>query len=182
MIARLGPLLSLVLLALPTVTRAEPAGGIDFSGPVDIGDRRLFLTCKGKGSPTVILVSGYRNNAEIWTTPPEPGLTPVFLAVAKYARVCAYDRPWTILDAQHLSRSDPVPMPRTADAVVFELHFLLEAAKLPHPYVLDAHSLGGLFARLYAATYPGEVVGLVLVDAWAERLPKLMAPRNGTLT
>jgi pimeloyl-ACP methyl ester carboxylesterase len=135
---------------------------------------KLHLECEGEGAPTVILVSGYRNNAEVWTTPAEPGVAPVFQAVAKFTRVCAYDRPGTILDADHLSRSDKVPMPRTADAVVAELHALLEAAKLEPPYVLVAHSLGGLFARLYAATYPGEVAGLLLVDAWPETLPALL--------
>jgi pimeloyl-ACP methyl ester carboxylesterase len=154
---------------LPVWAKAEPlpASGA-FSGQVEIGDRKLYLTCKGTGTPTVILVSGYRNNAEIWTTPPTSGVTAVFEAVAKFTRVCAYDRPGTILDATHLSRSDTVPMPRSAEAVVFELHDLATAAKLEGPYVLVAHSLGGLFARLYAAIYPGEVAGLVLVDSWYE--------------
>ena len=49
--------------------------------------------------------------------------------------------------------------------VVEELHALLQAAEVPGPYLLAGHSLGGFFARLYAATYPDEVVGLVLVDA-----------------
>jgi len=40
------------------------------------------------------------------------------------------------------------------------------------------HSLGGLFVRLYAATYPDEVVGLVLVDAWSERLKTLLTPEQ----
>ena len=122
--------------------------------------------------------SGYRNKAEIWTTPPASGVTAVFEAVAKFTRVCAYDRPGTILDASHLSRSDKVPMPRTADAVVDELHALLEAASLEPPYVLVAHSLGGLFARLYAAIYPGEVAGLVLVDSWYEGLPAVLGPEQ----
>jgi pimeloyl-ACP methyl ester carboxylesterase len=160
---------------LPVWAKAEPppARGA-FSGQVDIGGRKLHLECEGEGAPTVILVSAYRNNAEVWTTPAEPGVARVFQAVANFTRVCAYDRPGTILDADHLSRSASVPMPRTADAVVFELHALLEAATLGPPYVLVAHSLGGLFARLYAATYPGEVAGLVLVDAWPETLPALL--------
>jgi pimeloyl-ACP methyl ester carboxylesterase len=169
--------LGLALLALSVWAKAEPlpASGT-FSGQVDIGGRKLYLECEGEGAgaPTVILVSGYRNNAEVWTTPPEPGVAPVFQAVASFARVCAYDRPGTILDVSHLSRSDPVAMPRTADEVVAELHALLEAARLDPPYVLVAHSLGGLFARLYAALYPGEVAGLVLVDAWPETLPALL--------
>ena len=67
-------------------------------------------------------------------------------------------------------------MPRTAEEGVHEPHDLLDAAKIERPYVLVAHSLGGLFARLYASTYPGNVAGLVLVDAWHEAMPKLLGP------
>ena len=59
-----------------------------------------------------------------------------------------------------------------------ELHALLQAAEIPGPYVLAGHSLGGLFARLYASTYPDEVVGLVLVDAYSERLESVMSPEQ----
>jgi pimeloyl-ACP methyl ester carboxylesterase len=69
-------------------------------------------------------------------------------------------------------------MPRTADAIVEELHALLTAADVPGPYVLVAHSLGGAFARLYASTYPGDIAGLVLVDAWQEDLPELLGPEQ----
>ena len=148
----------------------------DFNGGVDVGGRKIHLECKGAGAPSVILISGYRNNAEIWTVEPAPGLTPVFAAVAQFTRVCAYDRPGTVLDADHLSRSDPVPMPRSADAIVAELHALLDAAGTKGPYVLAAHSLGGLFARLYAATYPEDVAGMVLVDAWQEDLDAILGP------
>jgi pimeloyl-ACP methyl ester carboxylesterase len=172
-------LFALVVLASPMVARAEPglAQG-DQAGTIDGDGRNLYLECKGKGSPPVILISGYRNNAAIWTTPPKPGVAPVFDAVAVFTRVCAHDRPGTILDAAHLSRSDPVAMPRTSDEVVSELHYLVVAARIEGPYVLVAHSLGGLFARLYAATYPGEVAGLVLVDAWPESMPRLLGPEQ----
>ena len=49
--------------------------------------------------------------------------------------------------------------------MVADLHALLTAAAIPGPYVLAGHSFGGLVARLYAATYPDEVVGMVLIDA-----------------
>src|SRR5262245_17966452 len=47
---------------------------------------------------------------------------------------------------------------------VFELHALLEAAKIAPPYILVGHSYGGLLVRLYTAEYPKDVIGLVLVD------------------
>lgn len=172
-------LLALIVLATPMVARAEPGlAQSNQAGTVEVDGRKLYLECKGKSSPLVILISGYRNNAAIWTTPPKPGVTPVFDAVAAFTRVCAYDRPGTILDATQLSRSDPVAMPRSSDEVVSELHDLLDAARIEGPYVLVAHSLGGLFARLFAATYPSEIAGLVLVDAWPESMPKLLGPEQ----
>ena len=58
-----------------------------------------------------------------------------------------------------------------------ELHALLQAAGLRGPYILAGHSLGGFFARHYAATYPEEVAGLVLIDAYSEMLEDQM-PRD----
>jgi pimeloyl-ACP methyl ester carboxylesterase len=142
--------------------------GADFSGLVDIGGRSLYLDCRGSGSPTVILVAGAGNNAEIWDTVALPEGTidvAVLPGVAEFTRVCAYDRPGTLLDFDNRSRSDPAPMPTTAANMVADLHALLDTADVPGPYVLVGHSFGGLVARLYASTYPGEIIGLVLVDS-----------------
>jgi pimeloyl-ACP methyl ester carboxylesterase len=105
----------------------------------------------------------------------------VLAGVAAFTRVCAYDRPGTAAPIEgnpRSSRSDPVPEPRTAPAIVADLHALLSAAGVPGPYVLAGHSMGGLFVRLYASTYPREVVGLVLVDAYSERLETLLTPER----
>lgn len=140
---------------------------------IDIGGRSLYLECGGIGEPTVILESGFGNNAQIWDSialPPDSDEIAVLPAVAAFTSVCAYDRPGTILDLDHRSRSDPVPMPRTAADVVADLHALLMAAAIPGPYVLVGHSFGGIVVRLYAATYPEDIVGMVLVDAADEGL------------
>jgi pimeloyl-ACP methyl ester carboxylesterase len=173
----LGLLLGLLLgipisagaqVASPAAASPSTARG-DFAGLVDIGDgRRVWLECRGAGSPTVILEAGAGNNAAIWDAvalPTGSAQTAVLPGVAAFTRVCAYDRPGTILDLDHRSRSDPVPMPRTAGDIVTDLHALLHAADVPGPYVLVGHSFGGLVVRLYASTYPDEVVGLVLVDS-----------------
>jgi pimeloyl-ACP methyl ester carboxylesterase len=156
------------------------AGRGDFARRVQIrGGRRLYLECRGRGGPTVVLDSGYRGAANGWSVS-EPGSkrTPVLSGIARFTRVCAYDRPGTIRDVDRFSRSDPVPMPRTAEDAVADLHALLRAAHVPGPYVLVGHSLGGLFVRLYASTYPAEVAGLVLVDALYERLEALLGPER----
>jgi pimeloyl-ACP methyl ester carboxylesterase len=156
---------------------ASPAATGDFSGRVDIGGRSLYLECRGQGSPTVILEAGAGGRADVWSQDlekPAGTRTMVLPGVAAFTRVCAYDRPGTLtqpnpsLDPDgplfYPSRSDPVPQPRTTQDRVNDLHALLGAAGIPGPYVLAAHSAGGLVARLYASEYPDDVVGMVLLD------------------
>jgi pimeloyl-ACP methyl ester carboxylesterase len=146
---------------------ATPESG-DFAGLVDIGDgRRLYLECRGEGSPTVILEAGAGNTASSWDSgelPPGSRQTAVLPGVAAFTRVCAYDRLGAIGESG-AARSDGATGPRDARAMVEDLHALLRAAAVPGPYVMAGHSFGGLVIRLYAATYPDDVVGLILVDA-----------------
>jgi pimeloyl-ACP methyl ester carboxylesterase len=92
----------------------------------------------------------------------------VLPAVARFTRVCAYDRPGTYMLPGELSRSDPVAMPRSARDVVLDLRALLRAARLPGPYVLAGHSFGGMVARLYATAHPRRIAALVSIDAQNE--------------
>jgi len=71
-------------------------------------------------------------------------------------------------------------MPRPALDSVQDLHALLQAANVPGPYVFVGHSYGGMLARLYASTYPIEIVGMVLVDAFSEGLEDQMTPDQWT--
>src|SRR5215213_8701963 len=175
------PLPAVAQSATPAVASGVPGSG-DFAGLVDIGGRSLYLECHGQGSPTVILVAGYRASGRFWTDDllhPDDSRQMVLPGVAKATRVCTYDRPGTYAEITEEiipSRSDAITQPRTSMEVVEELHALLQAAEVPGPYLLVGHSLGGFFARLYAATYPDEVVGLVLVDAFSERLETLLPP------
>ena len=183
-----------ITLILSTAALAETpqaaASGVatsgDFAGLVDICGRRLYLACKGSGTPTVILEAGAGNNGDIWSEvdPKAATQTSVFDGVAQFARVCAYDRPGTIAGSETIerSRSDPAPMPRSAGDVVADLSALLTAGVRP-PYVLVGHSFGGLVVRLFASTLPpDDVVGLVLVDPAQEdfwkKLEALVTPEQ----
>jgi len=178
----------LFVFALGNPCAASPAGSAaqgDFAGFVDIGaGRRLYLECRGTGSPVVVLEAGYRSSARIWSEDLHQSGAPrtmVLAGVAVFTRVCAYDRPGTVAavnDSVRQSRSDPVPMPRTAPDVVADLHALLRTARVPAPYMFAGHSLGGLVVRLYTSTYPGDVVGLVLIDAYSEMLETLLTPER----
>jgi pimeloyl-ACP methyl ester carboxylesterase len=192
---RLNPVIVLMILMLslpipamaqsatPAVASPIPDSG-DFAGLVDIGGRSLYLECHGTGSPTVVLVAGGRSSARYWSDDllhPDAPRRMVLPAVAGFTRVCAYDRPGTYAEINEEiipSRSDAITQPRTAPEMVAELHALLQVAEVPGPYVLAGHSWGGFMARLYAATYPDEVVGLVLVDAYTELLQDEMPPES----
>jgi len=162
-----------VFVVSSVIHMALPLHKGDFSGQVGIGHgRSVYLECHGRGGPTVILEAGLRSRSDFWSerteeTPPGPTVLP---GVAKLTRVCTIDRPGTTLGPTEFSRSSPVPMPRTAADAVADLHAVLKTARTPGPYVLVGHSTGGLIVRLYAATYPREVVGMVLVDALSEFL------------
>lgn len=153
-------------------TRAAQA---DRAGLVDIGDgREIYLTCAGTGTPTVMLVSGLGNSAEVWrTSPKEAGYAAsanseaatVFDGVAAFTRVCAYDRPGT-----SDSRSTEVPQPTSARTSADDLDALLVASDEAGPLVLVGHSYGGPIIRMFAAAHPDRVDGMVLVDALSEDL------------
>jgi pimeloyl-ACP methyl ester carboxylesterase len=118
---------------------------------VDVGGRRLYLECTGSGSPTVVLVSGLAEASVYWRGWIEP-------VVAQNTTVCAYDRAgqgW----------SDPPPSPQDGVAVATDLHSLLANAQIPGPYIVVGHSTGGVYARIFAARYPDQVAGMVLLDS-----------------
>lgn len=120
---------------------------------VDVGGgRRLHLFCQGNArGPTVVIEQGNSSPSIVWA--------PVQAAIAKFARVCTYDRAGFLW-------SDPAPSGnRDLDARVADLHALLTRGQVPAPYVLVGHSLGGLLVRRFARQYPDLVAGMVLVDS-----------------
>lgn len=128
---------------------------------VDVGGHRLHIHTTGQGSPTVVLEAGGGSWSLDWSlVQPE---------VARFTRVCSYDR-------AGFGWSDPGPQPRTSQQIIKELHALLVNARLSGPYVFVGHSFGGYTARLYASQYPGEVMGMVLIDARHQALVSRLPP------
>lgn len=172
-----------------------PLAQVDFAGVVDVGEgRQIWASCQGQGSPTVVLISGHGNGAEDWSLildPNDPAhdaplddvsagmgaLTAsddaVYPTLAKGTRVCTYDRP-------DIRVGDAVTTPReqehSVDLDVSDLHKLLSAIGEPGPYVLVAHSYGGLVATLFSRTYPESIAGVVMVDTVSERMQDIVAP------
>ena len=124
---------------------------------IDVGGRTLNMYCAGEGGPAVILDTGRGTPGYSWAH--------IHAEIAKLTRACWFDRAgegW----------SDIAPSPQSSAALARDLHELLTRAGVPAPYVLVGHSLGGLNARVYTGLFPGEVAGLVLVDAAHEDEPR----------
>jgi pimeloyl-ACP methyl ester carboxylesterase len=160
-----------VMLTVAAPAKANSGNHKDFAGLVDIGgDRKMYMECRGKGSPTVVFVSGGGDRAETWSKTLDPSKQPVLPAIAETNRVCAYDRPGTLLATGEgvedfkKSRSDPVPQPTTVQDGARDLHALLSVSGERGPYVVVGHSMGGAISKLYASEYPQDVSGLVLID------------------
>jgi pimeloyl-ACP methyl ester carboxylesterase len=114
------------------------------------GKLRLNIDCSGHGSPNVILDSGMGVPATGWAmVQPE---------VARFARVCSYDR-------AGYGWSEAGPKPRTSLQIAKELRALLDASGEKGPYVVVGHSFGGYNVRVFTSMYPNDVVAVVLVDA-----------------
>ena len=137
---------------------------------LDVGGHRLHILIAGEqrtpGQPTVVFDSGLGATSTSWRL--------VAPEIAKFARVVTYDR-------AGLGWSEESTAPRTAQRNVGELRALLKGmdvagASVAPPYLLVGHSYGAYDCRLFAAQFPDEVAGLVLVDGihpreWLEPSP-----------
>lgn len=142
-------------------------------GLFDVGGRKLYLRCTGSGSPTVVFLHGSVQSAGD-ANHEAAGKLPSLLEDDR--RVCVYDR-------ANVGRSDKVRGRVTGRDSAKDLHALLEVAKVRGPYVLVGQSLGGAISDLYAAAYPSEVAGMVLLDstlpAYLGMYKRLYPPGSG---
>jgi hypothetical protein len=158
---RLAPLFLLALL-VACGSSASPTSGptpgsrspeMPTDRRVDVGGYELDWACRGTGSPTVVLEAGYDSaGIETWSDLLGP--------ISQISRVCTYDRAGT---GGSDERPDGLRVTSMLEAE--ELHQLQRGAGVEPPYVMVGHSYGGFISRLFAAMYPSETSGLVLVDS-----------------
>lgn len=150
-----GLALLVVLLLVGSIyeSRAEAADAVSYPAPgqlVDVGGYHLHLNCSGTGSPTVVIDAGWGDWSTAWAD--------VQSEVARNTRVCTYDR-------AGIGWSEAGPQPRDAEQFAKELHTLLQNGRIPGPYIMAGHSLGGLPVRVFTGMYPSEIAGVVLMDS-----------------
>lgn len=127
---------------------------------VTVDGHELFLYKTGRTGPVVLLEAGGNSNHRCWNS--------IVPELSKNFVVITYDRPG------YLS-SVPCSKPRTANRVAEELKEALSKAGIGGPYIIAGWSWGGAFARAFAATYPAETTGLLLVDPAAREVYDQMA-------
>jgi len=118
---------------------------------VDLGGRSLYLDCRGEGTPTIVLEAGMGDGVAGWS--------PVHDGMAATTRTCAYDRAGR-------GSSDNRGHHTVADATD-DLRRLLQLAGESPPFIVIGHSLGEVYARVFADRHRADVVGLVLVDGFS---------------
>ncbi|MGW0518807.1 alpha/beta fold hydrolase [Crossiella sp. NPDC003009] len=135
---------------------------------VRVGERTLYTHRSGQGGPPVVFL---------------PGASMVGLhylnihdRIAEHTTSVLYDRAGT-------GYSERIPLPRSAAEVADELRGLLWATDVRGPYVLVAHSLGGVYARRFAQRYPDQVAALVSLEGahedWDDYMPPELRIQHG---
>lgn len=120
---------------------------------VEVDGIQLHIYCQGQGSPTVVFESGMGNSGYSFLN--------IHKQIAPRTRVCLYDRPalgWSQVGNKMYLKAE----------VTQHLHKLLEKAGEKPPYIMVGHSMGGVYIRDFYHQFPGEVVGMVLVDSASE--------------
>jgi pimeloyl-ACP methyl ester carboxylesterase len=139
----------------------------DRSGPVLIGSHNLFLFVSGPdrkaGEPVAIIIQGLATSIKAFAA--------VRRHLSPFIRTYAYDR-------SGYGQSDASAAEPTSLAIAGELDLLLKIANIPPPYILVAHSWGGILGREFITLRPNDVAGLVLIDANQEHTLEVLDWRD----
>jgi pimeloyl-ACP methyl ester carboxylesterase len=111
---------------------------------------KLAYVLSGSGRPSIVLVNGAGVTLEGWRA--------LYPGIEALGTVLAWNR-------FGVKGSDAPSRPQDGEAVVAAMRELLDAAALAPPYVLVAHSLGGLYANLFARLHPADVAGVLFLEA-----------------
>ena len=145
-------ILSFILTACHNQYTLHKTSNLSMDGKfIEINKHKLHVVEKGNGKIPVIFESGWDAGGHLsWNTVQD--------AVSKKTYTLSYDRAGIL-------RSESSSKDRTCTNISEELHQLLTKVKIKKPYILVAHSLGGIFMRCYAKKYKDEIAGIILVDS-----------------
>ena len=146
---------ALAVLATKPIAADQHVQSVD----VEVGGRIVHALCT-EGIRRVILLHGEMASAESWR--------PVLQRLSGRIGACAYDRSGTGEGGYSPARG--------WFELVDEFKTVHTALGVEAGYTVVGHSIGGLYARLFAADRPLDVGGLVLVDPVHEDMPEAVVP------
>jgi pimeloyl-ACP methyl ester carboxylesterase len=117
---------------------------------VEAGSHRIEANVAGGGSPAVVIEPSFGGSAAEWRSIAE--------TLAAQTTVVTYDRAPYGASSRAADRRTPADIAR-------DLHTVLQALGVSGPIVLVGFSVGGMYVRSYAALYPDQVAGMVLVES-----------------
>ena len=144
---------SLLILGFPLVHEGQPHYTRQY---LAVAGKKMSFTSFGladrrPGQPVVVFEGGFGVTGAL-------DFTILYPALSKFAAGIGYDR-----NGEGESEEDSTII--TDGDIVQRLHLFLRTAHVPPPYLLVGHSMGGPYIRLFTALYPGEVAGLLFIDA-----------------
>ena len=120
----------------------------------DVGGHKLYMSCAGTGSPTVVYLHGWVDHSYI----PHLNALKIRDLLSDDYRVCLYDR-------RNVGSSETVDAVQTPADMLSDMENVLRAGGAEPPYILMAASFGGLPAYSFLLHHPDEVAGMVFIDA-----------------
>lgn len=140
--------------------------------------QKLFKKCHGKGPPTVILDAPTGMTSDVWEL--------VWPSIAKFSRVCVYDRAglgFSDRPLKNYSQSDGEDAksnnrnrwhPFTIERMADDLNKLITASSQePQPFILVGAELGALVAQFYTQMFENQVAGILLINPLSDDLFEL---------
>jgi pimeloyl-ACP methyl ester carboxylesterase len=134
---------------------------------IQVGRHRIEVIVYGAGAPAVVIEPSFGGSAAEWDAIAE--------RIAEETTVVAYNR--AAYGASSRARDR-----RSAGQIAADLDGVLAGLEIAGPVILVGHSMGGVYARAFAARHLDRVAGMVLVDSshegqWAV-LPEYYTLKN----
>lgn len=117
---------------------------------VNTSKGRLQYNISGNGRPAIVLINGGSGPIEGWMR--------ILPELVNWSSVFCYNR-------FGVAGSDKPQEPQDGLTIIETLREVLKITGLEPPYLLVGHSLGGLYANLYARRYPNEIAGVVFLES-----------------
>lgn len=118
---------------------------------VHVDGHRMHVAVSGTGGPTIVLLPG------LGTAAPVLDFEPLTRRLATWATVA-------VVEPFGYGWSDPTDGPMLPSDVASDVHDALAAAGVEGPYVMAAHSIGGLYVQAFADAYPEQTAAVVGLD------------------